>query len=56
MPRSARVESSDAGVEEERKAEPAAAATTLGAVTGLEDPAISEDALSGRGRALPPKG
>ena len=52
MPRSARVESSDA--EEERKAEPVTA--TLNAVTGLEDPAISEDALSGRGRALPPKG
>ena len=42
MPRSARVESSDA--EEERKAEPVTA--TLNAVTGLEDPAISEDALA----------
>ena len=42
MPRAARVESSD--TEEERKAEPVTA--TLNAVTGLEDPAISEDALA----------
>jgi hypothetical protein len=49
MTRSARVESSDAGAEEERKAEPDAAAAALDAVTGLEvdeDPAISEDALA----------
>ena len=46
MTRSARVESSDAAVEEERKAEPAAAAAALEAITGLEDPAISEDALA----------
>ena len=36
MTRSARVEASDAGPEEERKAEPAAAA--LDVITGLEDP------------------
>ena len=46
MSRSARVESSDAAVEEERKAEPAAAAVAREAITGLEDPAISEDALA----------
>ena len=57
MPGSARVESSDGGPEEERKAEPATlvdvvraavdhAAPALGVVTGLEDPAISEDALA----------
>ena len=46
MPRSARVESSDAGPEEKRKAELDAAAAALDAVTGLEDPAISEDALA----------
>ena len=37
-----RLESSDAGPEEERQAEPGAATHAL---SGLEDPAISEDAL-----------
>ena len=47
MTRSARVEASDAGAEEEHKAEPAAAArAALEVVTGLEDPAISQGALA----------
>ena len=48
MTRSARVETSDAGPEEEeRKAEPdAAARAALEVVTGLEDPAISPGALA----------